>query len=738
MQPDLLAEEASAADCHGRVELGRGYALDLPRGPRAQADVYRYGTWNKRVNLRDKAARRLLVVELMQQGVNQSQLAAALKLSRQTLHNYRESYREFGVQGLLHGYSPRRSKDEELHRHIHVHKRRPGGKARELEVLRRAKREREAGSEQVALTWDDAPDEATLHVLEEPAISETLGAALASDAAVVPALEPSERPFAQDHDWQASRYAGVFPILMVLISQWRWLQRLVPLFGTGWRLFMVFALMAVRNIRSLEQLKHARREEVGCVLGFGKLPSVDTLWGWFYQVAKAGRTGVLLASFFDDQLERGLVGSQFWYTDGHLLPYTGDAKVHAAYHTQRRMPTPGQTNLVTCDGRGRIVSFDIQEGKGDLRARVLALGVEAQSRSPGLMPVQVFDREGTGMAFFSSLVAQNTPFVTWEKNADQPRLAALDAHAFTDTLRFNGTDYRLLEEAKPCCYAPEEQDRQAGEDAHGQQRPSPEHRFDLRRIVLWNLRTNHRTAILCFDAGLALNPPLIASAMLSRWGASENTFKHLQENHPYHYHPGFALGESDKQDIANPEIKALEKAIQRGKQQLAKRYQQQAKTKPRFNSDGSPRANSKHQRLGEDIAHEEAELKQLQADKAALPERVEVGGLSNYRTFKAIDNAGKHLFDFVTASVWNARRQLIDWLEDDYAKDSDRVDLLYAILHCHGWVRSDGQWVVVRLEPLQQPARRHAQEQLCRKLTGLGAKIPGGKWLRIEVGDSPL
>jgi hypothetical protein len=27
---------------------------------------------------------------------------------------------------------------------------------------------------------------------------------------------------------------------------------------------------------------------------------------------------------------------------------------------------------------------------------------------------------------------------------------------------------------------------------------------------------------------------------------------------------------------------------------------------------------------------------------------------------------------------------------------------------------------------------------LCRKLTGLGAKIPGGKWLRIEVGDSPL
>ena len=36
------------------------------------------------------------------------------------------------------------------------------------------------------------------------------------------------------------------------------------------------------------------------------------------------------------------------------------------------------------------------------------------------------------------------------------------------------------------------------------------------------------------------------------------------------------------------------------------------------------------------------------------------------------------------------------------------------------------------------PAIPYAQEQLCRKLMGLSAKIPGGKWLRIEVGDSPL
>jgi hypothetical protein len=482
----------------------------------------------------------------------------------------------------------------------------------------------------------------------------------------------------------------------------------------------------VRNIRSLEQLKHVRGQEAGRVLGLGCLPSVDTLWGWFQEVAKRQLAGPLLAAFFRAQIQHGQVGVQWWYTDGHLLPYTGGHKVHYAYHTQRRMPTPGQTNLVTCDERGRVVCFEIQEGKGDLRARILALGAYARAQALGLPPVQIFDREGDGLGFFADLVAQQTPFITWEKHADAAHLRALAEHDFTASLSLNGTDYRLLEETRTCVYLPEG----GGKDA--------EQCFDLRRVVVWNLRTHHRASVLCWDGQRGLSSADIAAAMLSRWGASENTFKHLKERHPYHYHPGFALSESDRQDIANPAIKALEQTIQTTKRQLGRLYKQLAKSTPSTNKDGSPRANGKPQRLAAAIAEQEAELKRLGAEKAQLPERIDVGGLTDYRSFQAIDNEGKNLFDFVTAAVWNARRQLIDWLAESYPKDSDRVDLLYAILNCHGWIRSDDQWVVVRLEPLQQPARRYAQEQLCRKLNGLGAKIPGGKWLRIEVGDSPL
>ena len=56
----------------------------------------------------------------------------------------------------------------------------------------------------------------------------------------------------------------------------------------------------------------------------------------------------------------------------------------------------------------------------------------------------------------------------------------------------------------------------------------------------------------------------------------------------------------------------------------------------------------------------------------------------------------------------------------------------------HGCVLSGNQWVAVRLDPLQEFLRRSVQERLCRKPSVLGAKIPGGKWLCIEVGDAPF
>lgn len=807
IQTELIAQEVTV---EGYFDLGSGHVLHLPLGPRHHGDLYFQGNFIKRVNLADKSEKRIFVVELLQKDINQTRLAEVLNLSRQTLHNYRESYRMFGITGLLHGYSPSQSKSDDVQRRIHVNQRRPGSKARELEAMRRENKAKISNEKQDDLAWDGKVD--AIYTLQETAIDDVLPSAPAqittpqpaqpevpsiseqsapptvaeehtvvdasfSNASTTDAIpdnnhdtnqsdtstplpstvneKVSEIPYADNHGWEINRYAGIFVMLMMLIGQSEWILRIFRLFGNGWRIMTVFVFMVVTNTRSMEQMKHHRQDEVGRLLGLKRLPALDTLWTWFHAAADLRRSPILLREFFAHQIRNGIVSIRFWFTDGHALPYTGQESVHATWSTQRRMPIPGQTNMVTCDTKGRIVAFDIQEGHGDLRSRILSLGKYAQGQSLGTLPIHVFDREGDGAEFFSELVQSKTPFITWEKNANQEKLIALKEADFTDSIEINGTHYNLLEQVKTYTYQPKTvADAEQPEAVTDAKQPEavvdaeqhktvadakqPEHRFDLRRVVMLNMRTSQRVSVLCGDAGLQLSMRDIAFGMLNRWGMSENTFKHIQTRHPYHYHPGFGLSKSEKQDIANPQIKVLEKQITTIENKLAKHYYKHSKSKPSLKQDGSERMNSLHKRLTDAIAVEEALLKKLKDDKAKLPKRIDVSGLADYKSFNVIDNEGKNLFDFVTTSVWNARRQLLDWLDDMYAKDQDRVDLLYAIFNCQGWIRSDDRWVVVRLEPLQQPARRYAQEQLCRKLMGLGSRIPGGKWLRIEVGDSPL
>ncbi len=114
---------------------------------------------------------------------------------------------------------------------------------------------------------------------------------------------------------------------------------------------------------------------------------------------------------------------------------------------------------------------------------------------------------------------------------------------------------------------------------------------------------------------------------------------------------------------------------------------------------------------------------------------MEISDLEDYRSFKKIDDEGKYIFDFVTSSVWNARKWLVDALSPYYNDDDEVVALFYAISNCHGWCRVTEKLVYFKLEPLLQKERCLAQEYLCARLTGLRCTLPGGKKIMIEVGE---
>jgi hypothetical protein len=702
MQQDQLFSSVNDKP-KNQFDLGKGLIFEVKENYPQTAILSQNGIVIKRCKLADKTAKKLLVIEALEHGAMKSRLASALQMSRQTIDNYQGTVKHFGLDGLVKGYDPSVSKSVRVQREKHAerNKRIPGNRARQLEQIRRKKRQarEEQKHEQSVFKFG----------YEHSAIL----------------VEAENQPFSEQHDWEPSRYAGVATYLIVLITEWKWLQLVMGYFGSAFKIFMVFLLMASRNIRSIENLKNVRHREAGIVLGLRQLASKPKLWQWFYNVSDKGRSISLLSDYFRYQISSGLVGLQFWFSDGHLLPYTGKQPVHYSYNTQRRMPVPGQTSMVTCDQHGRIVGFEIHEGKGNLKQYILNLGKTWNDDLP-YSAVMVFDREGSANSNYSKLVLAGIPFVAWQKNINTEQLSGIEDSKFDEPFEFNGKSYKVFE-AEKVITCDTVEDTEIGQ-----------HCFKLRHIFIWNQSSKRKTCALAWSGDTNLSTIDCARAILHRWGASENTFKHTKERHPLHYHPGFKLVESDRQEIKNPAVKQKQDQIKTIKKDLKKLYKKLSKAKEVLNKDGSPRENSVRERIKKDIDNYEAELDKLNGEKKALPEKVDPTTLEDYKSIKKIDNEGKNLFDFVTVSVWNARKMMVSWLRSFYSQDNEVVDLFYAIADCHGWIKSTKTEVMVRLEPLQQHSRRMAQEELCRKLTNMGAQMPNGKWIKIEVGESPI
>ncbi|MCP4756157.1 MAG: hypothetical protein GY866_35290 [Proteobacteria bacterium] len=672
-------------------ELDNGLSVKILDSGR-RAILYRGDIQIRDVNLTDKVAYRIFLVEAIESGATRIRLAKAFNVSRQTLHNYQECRKHFGLEGLVHNYGSRKT-SRKTARSKHAEKLPQGDTNRKLKEIREREKE-DAHKNQI--------------LIEEFNGTET--------------VEEKDQIFEKAHDWRDSRYAGVSLYLPVLFRHWHWMKFVQGFFGRHFKIFFVFLLMAARNIRSMEQLKNIRSGEAAAVLGLERFPHPKLAREWFYGAAIMKRSSLLLRRFFQFQIRQGLVNLRAMFTDGHLLPYTGKDKVHYGYNTQRQRPMPGRTNQVSCDIDGRVVDFNIEEGKGNLKQRIVDLSRKWKEEI-SVDTVHVFDREGSGREYFSNLIGEGITFVTWEKHVDKRELDGIDDDRFSEEFSKNGKKYRVFEESKTYDFKPEGKEFSCV--------------FNLRRIHLWNLASNRRTCGLSWSSPETLGTKECAEAILSRWGASENTFKHLKDRHPYHYHPGFKKEESDKQDIANPEIKAKGKQLARLTKKIDKAGIALGRTKDVANKNGTRRKNSKHSRLKKEIDELQSAREQLKSELKELPERVDVSTLTNYKSFKRIDNEGKNLFDFVTSSVWNARKWMVNQLLPYFEDRDEVVDLFYAITECHGWIKVTNECIYFRLEPLAQPKRRAAQEVFCRSITNLGAFAPNGKRMTIEVGERP-
>ncbi len=134
------------------VSIGRGLLLKIGQGVKPRVSLYRNETFLKEADFSDKVAKRLFVLEAVDFGANKSYLATALNISRQSIHNYEESRKQFGLSGLIHNYSPGKSKSIRKQREINSGKLLEGNTARKLEQMRRQAQEEE-NAKQPELTF---------------------------------------------------------------------------------------------------------------------------------------------------------------------------------------------------------------------------------------------------------------------------------------------------------------------------------------------------------------------------------------------------------------------------------------------------------------------------------------------------------------------------------------------------------------------------------------------------------
>jgi hypothetical protein len=245
-QTELVAPEVTPI---GHFDIGRGFVLHLPLGPRRQGDLYFQTNIIKRVNLADKSELRFFVVELWQKDLNQTRVAEAIYTLQETA--IETVLPNSPVQNTTPLPEPTEtSSTPELSL--------PTTVAEELTVLDASHTNVSA----IVAIPDNNPD-------TNQSDTVTPSTSTANE-------KVSKIPYADNHGWEVNRYAGIFTMIMVLVAYSHWLLRIFRLFGDGWRIFMVFVFMAVSNIRSMEQIKHHRQDELGRLLGLKRLPALDT------------------------------------------------------------------------------------------------------------------------------------------------------------------------------------------------------------------------------------------------------------------------------------------------------------------------------------------------------------------------------------------------------------------------------------------------------------------------------
>jgi transposase len=695
IQEELLAIKKEPSNW---ISIGNGYSIEWVT--KNLIIIYRHGIPFKKVQITAQIEKRRIAVELVLEcGVGRQKLAGALEISRQSLNNWIDTYKRSGLEGLVNSYkgSKRKGREEK------ADKLPTGNKARELEEERRERREE--------IQWNQL--EIGIVIKDVEGIK---GKGEIETEGEIDEGKRERELFEERYGFEENRYAGGLIYWGIFQHFFGIMEHCSYYIGHYSIVVYIFCMMMVQKITAVEQLKTVFKEEFGKIIGLKRLYSKPVLWEKIREVCSLGKSKLLIKGFFHRQAERGIVVLYWLYIDGHFIPYYGKEKVRSGYYTQRDEMMPGQTEMFVHDCNGRIVYFEIEEGKGDLKEMMIRMSKEWSGYMGGSKPLIIADRESWGVEHFISMKGYR--FVTWEKFSKREELGKIGEEEFGEIFEVNGRRYQVYE------------DKKRYSDEKGS-------RIELRRVVIWNKETNKRCA--CVTQIEEKEDTIgIARAMLGRWGCSENSFKHMGDRCNMHYNPLLDTTEdSENQEISNPDYRELKKKVREIKKKLEKVERNIGRLPLTVKQDRTVRQSKRRDNLQQERVQLKEEITITEEKLKNCPEKIDLNSISGEKRIKKLDTEGKNLWDLSQSIFWNSRKQLIEMFSKFLSDPRDRIPALEAIISCRGWVRSTPEVIEVRLEPLDTLRFRAAQIQLCRQLNEMKIRLQNGKRLLYDVGNDP-
>ena len=675
-------------DSGGRgISIGNGYAIEWITNK--ILTIYRYGIPYKHTEIKAAIDKRRIAIELvLEGGVTKALLAEGLKVSRQSIDNWIDIYKKSGFEGLVNSYKgSTESSRKENAPNLPI-----GNKARQLEEDRRQKREEKQKSQLTIWSlFENKGDDSDQIKIE------------------------SNDTFKENYEFEKNRYVGGFLYWGIFQSFFGFQQISETILGKSSVIMNLFSMMLVHRIESVEQLKTVFNREFGKIIGVAQLFSKPVLWEKIHEVCNLNKSKMLIENFFLYQARKGLVSLWWLYIDGHFIPYYGADNIHKGYYTQRDQMMPGQTEMFVHDCNGKIVYFELQEGKGDLKEMMRRMSEKWSSYIGGTSPLIVADRESWGVDHFVSM--EGNRFITWEKFSQAKELSAISDECFGPEFEVNGREYKAFE------------DKKKYKNKEGQE-------IELRRIIIWNKDTDRRSACVAQDE--IEDTITLARAMLGRWGNSENSFKHMGDRLNMHYNPVMDVSmDSENQEMVNPEYSKLKKRLLEIKKEIDGCERDLGRLPTTINKDGKQRKSKKRKKLEDTRNRLKKEVGIVQESLKNCPEKVRLDEVKDSVTFKKVSTEGKNLWDMAESLVWNSRKKLIEIFKEYLPNPRDLIPVLEAITNVSGWIRSTPETIEIRLEPLDTPRFKAAQIQLCMRLTEMNIRLNNGKLLLYDVGHEP-